>query len=238
MLKKILTAIRTGSAAIAAVSVRTPNGPYKDAATNLIYDLLFCDQLSLFKANHKGDLEPPWRMLFSDNPDFDAITKIANDKNQESRVRVLAFNALRAAMKEVPPKELLGTIIEVRLPGGLDTLAVFTDGNARYINQAGSMAVVEGTPNAFENEIGEVIKTSKPIVAVIGPWEKGRLPAPKKGNIRMTFLVSDGLYFGEGPMALMQQEQMAAPLIGAATSLLMKLVEKTTHNPPGSGGNR
>ena len=228
MLKKILTAIRTGSAAIASVSARTTEGPYRDAATNLIYDLLFCDQLSLFEANHKGDLEPPWKTLFSDNPDFDAIAKIANDKNQESRVRMLAFRALRAAMKEVPPKELLGTIIEVRLPGGLDTLAVFADGSARYINQAGKIIVVEGTPNAFEKEIGQVIKTSKPIVGAIGPWDKARLAAPKKGNIRMTFLVSDGLYFGEGPMDAMQRERMAAPLISAGTTLLLKLVEKTT----------
>jgi len=203
----------------------------------LIYDLLFCDQLSLFKAHHKGDLEPQWKTLFSDNLDFEAITKIAIDMKQESRVRVLAFNALRAAMKEVPPKELLGTIIEVRLPGGPDTLAVFTDRSARYINQAGKIIVVEGTPNAFERESEQVIKTSKAIVSAIGPWDKARLPPPKKGNIRMTFLVSDGLYVGEGPMDAMQQEQMAGPLIGAATSLLVKLVEKTTNNPPGSGGN-
>ena len=86
------------------------------------------------------------------------------------------------------------------------------------------------TPNDFEAEIAAVIDASKPIVAVIGPWDKDRLKAPRKGNIRMSFLVSDGLYFGEGPMGQMQREQMAAPLIEAAVALLQKLVKKTTES--------
>jgi len=153
---------------------------------------------------------------------------IAEDKQQESRVRMLAFDMLRAAGRPVPKKEYLGTIIEVRLSGGLDTMAVFADGSARYINQSGKIAIVEGTPNPFDHEIREVITTSKPIVAAIGPWDKERLPPPKMGNIRMTFLVSDGLYFGEGPMEAMQREALAAPLISAATRLLLKLVNQTS----------
>ena len=54
----------------------------------------------------------------------------------------------------------------------------------------------------------------------------------------MTFLVSDGLYFGEGPMEAMQEERMAAPLISAATTLLMKLVEKTTSSEQDGAANR
>jgi hypothetical protein len=68
------------------------------------------------------------------------------------------------------------------------------------------------------------MQTSKPIVAAIGPWDKERLPPPEEGNIRMTFLVSDGLYFGEGPMGAMQQEPLASPLVSAATNLLLRLV--------------
>jgi hypothetical protein len=141
---------------------------------------------------------------------------------------MLAYNLLRKAKKDVPKQKLLATIIEVRFPEGLDTLAVFTDGGARYINHSGKMAIVEGETEFFAKEIEAVLAASSPIVAAIGPWDKERLPAPPKGNIRMTFLVSDGLYFGEGPMAAMQQDPMAAPLIQAATSLLLKLVNKTT----------
>ena len=233
MIRRILAAIGLGSAAIASAADKELVGPYKDHSTNLIYHLLFCDRLKLFEDNHKGELSEPWAILFKADPDYDAVAKIANDKGQESRVRMLAFGLLRSAKKAVPQKELLGTIIEVRMPGGLDTLAVFTDGGSRYINHSGKIAVVEGVPNPFQKEIDDVLKASRPIVSAIGPWDRARLPAPGKGNIRMTFLVSDGLYFGEGPMDVMQKEQMAAPLIQSATALLLKLVERTTNS--GSG---
>lgn len=238
MLKKILTALGVVSAAGASRSGEMTGGPYGDDSANLIYQLLFCDRPQLFKQNHKGNLEPPWSVLFSNTPDLEAIDKIAGDKHQESRVRALAFNALRAAGRPVPKKEYLGTVIEVRLAGGLDTLAVFGDGGARYINQSGKIVVVEATPSPFDNEIRKVVAASKPVIAAIGPWDKGRLPAPKEGNIRLTFLVSDGLYFGEGPMDAMQRERMAAPLVSAGTALLLKLVQKTADTGDLANGNQ
>jgi len=197
------------------------DGPYADRAANLIYQLLFCDRLDLFKENHESTWQPPWTTLFAEDADVAALRKIAEDSQQESRVRMLAFNRLRADGEPVPHREYLGTIVEVRLPEGLDTLAVFADTRARYINYSGAMVVVEGTPNLFDAEIIQVIQASKPIVAAIGPWDKERLPPPPEGNIRMTFLVSDGLYFGEGPLDAMQQEPLAAPLVSAATKLLL-----------------
>ena len=65
---------------------------------------------------------------------------------------------------------------------------------------------------------------AEPVVARIGPWNKPRLAPPKQGNIRLTFLVSDGLYFGEGPMSAMQSEAMAGPIIQQATELLQAVV--------------
>ena len=214
---------------IGAVSLaQSTQGPYKEDPTNLIYQLLFCDSLELFQEHHHGNLEPPWSTLFSKNADFAALTKIAEDKHQESRVRMLAFNILRNAGRPVPKKEYLGTIIEVQMEEGLDTLAVFADRGARYINFSGKITVAEGPGGPFDAEIKDVMETSKPIVAAIGPWDNERLPPPKLGNIRMTFLVSDGLYFGEGPMGAMQGDALASPLISAATKLLIKIVNTST----------
>lgn len=76
----------------------------------------------------------------------------------------------------------------------------------------------------------ELVVDSIPVVKQIGPWENDRLPPPAKGNIRMTFLVSDGLYFGEGPLAIMQKEPMAAPVISKAVQLLQAVVNTTLEN--------
>jgi hypothetical protein len=233
MLKLILISVGVASATTLSSPAQTTDGPYKDEATNLIYQLLFCDRPQLFKGNHKEKLEPPWSTLFSDAPNLEALAKLAADKHQESRVRALAYEELRTAGKPIPKKEFLGTIIEVRLHGGLDTLAVFADGSARYINQSGKVVVVDGTPSPFDHEIQTVIQASKPLVAVMGPWDKDRLPAPKEGNIRLSFVVSDGLYFGEGAMESMQREPLAAPLISAGTKLVLRLIENVTNSQPG-----
>jgi len=44
----------------------------------------------------------------------------------------------------------------------------------------------------------------------------------------MTFLVSDGLYFGEGPFGALQQDRMAGPVLAKATQLLQRAVELGT----------
>jgi len=224
MLKRFLAAVGIGTASAA----NAVPGPYADDATNLIYQLLFCDNLELFQKQHTGDLRPPWTVLFNKKSSSTDLQALANDESAESRVRVLAYNALRARGEKSPDKILLGVILEVGMPEGLDTLAAFADGSARYINYTGKMAIVEGVPNPFQKEIKEVLDSSKPIITVIGPWDKDRLPPPSKGMIRITFLVSDGLYFGQGPTEQMQQERLANPVIISGVKLLRKLTEKST----------
>ena len=237
MFKRILKVIGTDAVSMSSSRSQRADGPYKDNAINLIYELLFCDRLDLYHEKYQGIQGPPWSTILDDNPDLEALSRIAEDDTQESRVRMLAFNLLRAANKEVPQKILLGTIIEMHFPDGLDTLAVFADGSVRYINHTAKLAIVDSTSTVFHEEIQQVIATSKPIVKAIGPWDKVRLPEPKKENVRMTFLVSDGLYFGEGPMDVIQKEKMAAPLINAATSLLVKLVKNTINSGKSHAGD-
>lgn len=228
MIKGILRAIGIGGVAMVSSCSHSPQAPYADESVSLIYNLLFCDRQDLFQQNFKSALVPPWSILFAKEPSLDSVAKLASDRSQESRVRMLAFNLLRKAHRDVTEKELLGTIIEVGLPKGLDTLAVFADGSARYINHSGKMVIVEGPQSAFDSEIKRVIAASQPIVAGIGPWDRERLPPPPSGTVRMTFLVSDGLCFSQGPMDVMQKEQMTAPLIESATALLVKMVQGTT----------
>lgn len=191
----------------------------------MIYELLFCDRPELLKdAVAEKDLEP-WATLFSDDLDLEAVRKIANDPKQESRTRVLAYNLLRSNKQDVPEKILLGTIFEVSMPQGHDTLAVFVDGSIRYINHTGKMAVVEGRVDTLRNDMDDLLAASQVVVNVIGPWDKERLPPPPVGSVRMTFLVSDGLYFGEGPFEAMEQDPLSAPVVDSATKLFLKVVD-------------
>lgn len=199
--------------------------PYSAPHTNFFYNLLFCDQPDLFRQPGAQNNAYPWTALLADRPDESGLLALANDASSEGRGRALAFNRLRAMGAEVPPKELLGVIVEVALDDGLDVLAAFSDGGVRYLNQSGKIAVVEADATPLAGLAKELITVARPIVEKIGPWEEQRLPPPKAGNVRITFLVSDGLYFGEGPYAVLQADDMAGPILAKASQLLQAVVD-------------
>jgi hypothetical protein len=225
MLKKLLAAVVVTLAASSSATAPEFYQPYIESHVNFLYNLLFCDDISLFKTGATEKDNDLWRMLLAVQPDTADLRKIANDETNEGRVRALAFNQLRAHGEAVPPKHLLGVVVEIPLEQGLDVLAAFSEGGVRYLNQSGKVVIFEGQGNPVEELAKELVAVSQPIINKIGPWDKNRLPPPKAGNIRISFLVSDGLYFGEGAFTLMQRDAMAGPVIAKATQLLQQVVK-------------
>jgi hypothetical protein len=228
MLKKLLAAIGVTLAASNSSAATELHKPYAESHVNFLYNLLFCDDLNLFKNQGSENGIGLWGTLLADQPNLSALRRIADDETAEGRVRSLAYNRLRAAGETVPPKKVLGVIVEVPFEKGLDVLAAFSEGGVRYLNQAGKVVIFEGQGNPVEGLAKELISTSQPVVNGIGPWNKQRLPPPKAGSVRITFLVSDGLYFGEGPFAVLQRDSMAGPVLSKATQLLLRAVELGT----------
>jgi len=196
--------------------------PYENTAANFIYNLMFCDRAESFRARQGEPAE--WeRILFTEPPDIPGLRKLSADVSEEGRIRYLAFTRLRDAGVPVAPKILLGVIVEVALSDGLDALAAYSDGGVRYINHSGKMVVVEGV-DEFRALVRRLFEAAEPVVARIGPWDQPRRPPPGRGGTRLTFLVSDGLYFGEGQMRLLQSDALAGPVLREATQLLTKVV--------------
>jgi hypothetical protein len=228
MFKKLIASLGIGAAAVVPGIAAEPPGPYPQTEINFIYNLLFCDNPARFRPRD-GEQPTPWqRLLFNDKPDARAVAALAEDQTQESRVRVLAYNWLSRNHHPVPKRKLLGVVVEVRFDAGLDTLAAYQDGRIRYINQTGKLAVFEAATPDMEAKVARLLAASQTAVDRLGPWGKPRLPPPSNGNVRLTFLVSDGLYFGEGPFSAMQREPVAAPIIQEASELLQLVVNAVT----------
>jgi hypothetical protein len=87
---------------------------------------------------------------------------------------------------------------------------------------------VEGGLPAAGPAVERLLKASQNLVDQIGPWDQPRLPPPVPGNVRFTFLVSDGLYLGDGPRSAMQSDALGAPVLQAATELLQVVVDAST----------
>lgn len=197
--------------------------PYKNPGINQLYNLLFCDNFSLFAS---GDaLDGPLVEVLSDTPDRDVLERIGNDLDVESRVRALAFRRLQAMKMPVPSGRLLGVIIEWPQADGLDVLAAFPDGRLRYINHAEKLAIFDSASPDLIEQADELLRVSQHIVNRSGPWGRPRLPPPQGDLIRMNFLVSDGLYFGQGSHSALMEDAFAPPVINGAMRLLHMLVD-------------
>jgi hypothetical protein len=207
-------------------------GPYKDTATNLLYNLLFCDNLQLYKTNTKRPFVYPFDVLFAENSTPAALLNVASSRVAETRARILAYNRLHSLGHKPDKKELLGVIVEVGLDDGLDVVASYQDGAARYINYTGKLIIWEKNTEASQKLTKELFSRCEPILSKIGPWNQPRRPHPGKGNARITFLVSDGLYFGEGPINTLFNDQMAGPALSAATALMKYLMEQVLNSAP------
>ena len=207
-------------------AVQANGGPYTDSATNFIYNLLFCDDADLYKKNATYPYTYPFDILFSESSTVTDLQKIIDDSSSDPRIKVLAYNKQRSVGHQPNKKELLAVIVEIGMERGLDVLASFKDGTARYINQAGKILIWETTTDEKANElIKTLFSNGESIIAQIGPWDKPRKPAPTRNNARLSFLVSDGLYFGEGPVDVLFKDSLANPALTSATQLLKYLTE-------------
>lgn len=197
--------------------------PYKSDSANHLYNLQFCDNLALLNKSDASD--DPLSVIMAGTEDRETLERIGNDLDADSRVRMLAFNRLRAMNISVPRKRLLGTIIEVPQQRGLDVLSIFIDGRLRYINQSEKFSIFEATPPELAGKVDEILRASQFVVNRYGPWDKPRRPPPKGDLTRMSFLASDGLYLGEGRFDDLMQDRFAAPVMRAASELVNLLVD-------------
>lgn len=225
LLQRCLAALQPSIVGAGATTTAHP-GPYAQPALNCLYEMLFCDRPEDF-APAAGQAPAPWQaVLYGPSPRPIAIRALADDRSLESRVRALAFDWLRRHGHEVPARRLLGVVLEVPLDGGLDVLAVYLDGSVRYLNHAAAPSLFEGPMPALQPHVQRILSAAQAIVDRIGPTDHPRRPAPRE-NVRLNFLVSDGLYFGEGPMQTLQRDAMAGPLIDAGAALLAEVVTLT-----------
>lgn len=209
------------------ITQTTTIDPYKEGSINLIYNLLFCDNLDLYKEHTKELHNFPFNVLFSANSLEIDLQKIIDDTNSDPRLKVLAYKKQFALGYKPIKKELLAVIVEIGLDNGLEVLASFNDGSARYINQTEKILVWEATDEKSKIMTRDLFLKSQNIINQIGAWDKPRRPAPTKGNARITFLVSDELYFGEGTIDVLFNDSLARPALMSAAELMRYIAEKS-----------
>lgn len=196
-------------AAFGARSKVRADAPYGTAELNAVHNMLFADDAGT---------------LFGDAPDPRVVQAIAQDATEESRVRLLAAQWLRANGHQPAAPDVLGVIIEVPLEEGMDTLAAYADGRVRYIDQNGRTSVFEGAPSDLAEQARTLVATGIAASAVAKRDKPAYAPA--EGRMRITFLAQDGNRMLEGLLHNMLRDELAKPVLEQGRRLLDLVVRQ------------
>jgi len=145
----------------------------------------------------------------------------------ESRHYLQAWHFLRLLGVQPPPteaKRVLGVVVEVALPEGLDLVAAYPNNSARYYNYSGAGVVWERDVDLEGGPIQALLAAAQPVATAIGPWLEARPAAPPAVMVRLNILTPSGLHFGQGDMNVFFQEPLAAPVLARAQALMQALM--------------
>ena len=166
---------------------------------------------------------------------IDCWRQIIQQTNLEPRQHLQAWHFLRQNGQQPSPKiskQVLGVVVEVGMPNGLDLLAAYPDHSARYYNFSGAGVVWEHPDESLNSAIDQLLAASKVIVDKIGPWEQSRPVPPPRDQARLNFLTPSGLHFGQAPMTALARDPMAGRVLNLATVLMQALIAKTNKSAP------
>jgi hypothetical protein len=194
---------------------------------------------ALVRAHPKVPLSEPWASFqrardLKDTGDEqgarEAVRGILNMPDLETRVFLQACQTLRE-LGDRPPggreKEVVGVVVEIGMPKGLDLVAAYRDHRARYFNYSGAGVLWERRDDSLDGLIDELLQAGTLVAQAIGPWTKDRPPEPKNGIARINLLTPSGIHLGQGPVEALNQDAMGGPILSAAFGLMKRLVELT-----------
>lgn len=170
--------------------------------------------------------------LASENPKaaIDCWYQITRQPKLEPRQYLQAWHFLRQNGQQPPTevaKNILGVVVEMGMPIGLDLLAAYPDHSARYYNFAGGGVVWEHPDDSLNAAIDQLLAASKMIVDKIGPWDQPRPKPPPRDQARLNFLTPSGLHFGQAPIAVLARDPLAGRVFQSATILMQALIAIT-----------
>lgn len=218
------------------------NQPNAKSSPGLIRDTLFGDlPLDLWPSDQGQPDEFPWASFISARRHVEASEidlakqcwlQIISTAGLESRHYAQAWYFLRqygASPSAESSKTILGIVIEVGMPKGLDLLAAYPDYHARYYNFSGAGVIWEHPDTSLDQIIDRLFAAAASVVVQTGPWKKERPDPPTRGEMRISLLTPSGLHFGEAAIQALVADSLAAPVIHAGGQLLQALIGK--HQP-------
>jgi len=154
----------------------------------------------------------------------------------ETRVRLQAWAMARRAGVPLAgdARRIRGVIVDMGLEDGVDTIAAFEDGSARYLNQAGGgifWEVGQADGGDVRRAIAALLEAGQRVVDATGPLDGERPDAPSNGVAEIWLLTDGGIHLGMGPADVIGRDRLGGPVLGAAFQLMTTLMARTHRKP-------
>lgn len=199
--------------------------PYRQAKSNQTYNSLFCDSLSAYQKSVTHNNVLSRTVLFSQPADLARLVQLTQSSSATSCQKLLAFHLLHQLKAKPSKTTLLGVVVEVAFANGLDTLAAYRDGRVTYIHRDGKVDAIRKVDTSMSNTIHKLFQEAQRVVENTQYWPEQRLGPPQAGQVRISFLASDGIHFGQDSMNHLELSPLAGPVLTAATELLIKILK-------------
>jgi hypothetical protein len=203
-----------------------------------IREVLFGDEPLEKVASYAQGLEGenPWahfatahqQLVAGDSPGtIRALKKILKMKGLEARLYLQAWHCLRA-LEQYPridqAREIQGMVVEVALERGLDIIAAYADGSARYFNYSGAAIVWDIQDAEIDRMVTELLTVGQSLVDISEPWDGPRPSAPPIGMVRVNALTFGGLHFGQGSFQAISQDGLGGLALRGAFDIMQALL--------------
>lgn len=145
-------------------------------------------------------------------------------------LRALLFAPGRGA--EAAVDGIRGVVVEVEVDGaGVDTVAAFADGTARYLNHSGAAVVWEADDQVIRARVLALINAAAPVRTVAGPADEAEPPRPGPGMALIAVLTDEHPMLGIGPFDALAADPVGGPVLRAAFDLMTGLMERAATAP-------
>lgn len=156
---------------------------------------------------------------------IELLEKILLVPRLETRIQLWTWNALRSLDRH-PPEDVAmavqGVIFEIPVEDGLDTLAIYVDGNVRYVDHMGKVVI-------WDRGVDEVAALSMGLIGLVSPLNSTLVltdqnPMPTSDRIYVTTLSFTGTRYGGARLEeLKNKRHQFAPMFAAAMEMMRVL---------------
>ena len=170
-----------------------PSSIHREIRNTLFGDVPLKD---VVRAHPKMPLAEPWAAFqrardLNDTGDVEGARRelrpVLKMPDLDTRVFLQAWHTLRE-LGDKPPQDrendVLGVVVEMGMPKGLDLVAAYRDHRARYFNYSGAGVLWERRDDSLDGLIDELLQAGTVVAKAIGPWTKPKPPEPKNGGMR------------------------------------------------------